>query len=74
MARQRIAARAGWPSSAWNAAAVGMQDALGLMFYHNVFTVQFMYDRPPPYIVAFYPALSQVAHVCAPSSRREPSR
>uniref|UniRef100_UPI003D930876 hypothetical protein n=1 Tax=Gordonia sp. B7-2 TaxID=3420932 RepID=UPI003D930876 len=40
----------------------GMQDAMGFMFSHNVFTVQFMYDRLPLYIVAFYPALSQVAY------------
>jgi hypothetical protein len=32
------------------------------MFSHNVFTVQFMFDRLPLYIVAFYPALSTVAY------------
>ncbi|GAA3947728.1 hypothetical protein [Gordonia caeni] len=40
----------------------GMQDAMGFMFAHNVFTVEFMYDRLPLYIVAFYPAMSQVAY------------
>ncbi|MBD0022479.1 hypothetical protein GII33_10535 [Gordonia pseudamarae] len=40
----------------------GMQDAMGFMFAHNVFTVDFMYDRLPLYIVCFYPALSQVAY------------
>lgn len=39
-----------------------MQDAMGFMFAHNVFTVEFMYDRLPLYIVAFYPAMSQVAY------------
>ncbi|WP_132992802.1 hypothetical protein [Gordonia zhaorongruii] len=40
----------------------GMQDAMGYMFAHNVFTVEFMYDRLPLYIVCFYPAMSQVAY------------
>jgi hypothetical protein len=40
----------------------GLQNAVGLVFAHNVFTVQFMYDRLPLYIVAFYPALSQLAY------------
>lgn len=40
----------------------GMQDAMGFMFAHNVFTVEFMYDRLPLYIVCFYPAMSQVAY------------
>ncbi|GED96924.1 hypothetical protein [Gordonia crocea] len=40
----------------------GMQDAMGFMFAHNVFTVDFMYDRLPLYIVCFYPAMSQVAY------------
>ena len=39
-----------------------MRDAMGFMFAHNVFTVDFMYDRLPLYIVCFYPALSQVAY------------
>ncbi|WOC12445.1 hypothetical protein [Gordonia sp. MP11Mi] len=40
----------------------GMQDAMGFMFAHNVFTVDLMYDRLPLYIVCFYPAMSQVAY------------
>lgn len=40
----------------------GLDEPIGLMFSHNVFTVQFMFDRLPLYIVAFYPAMSQVAY------------
>ncbi|MFI1105638.1 hypothetical protein [Streptomyces melanogenes] len=40
----------------------GLQEHVGLIFSHNVFTVQFMYDRLPLYIVAFYPALAQLAY------------
>ncbi|MFE9404975.1 hypothetical protein ACFYNY_25090 [Streptomyces sp. NPDC006530] len=40
----------------------GLSEHVGLIFSHNVFTVQFMYDRLPLYIVAFYPALSQLAY------------
>lgn len=40
----------------------GLQDRVGFIFSHNVFTVQFMYDRLPLYIVAFYPAISQLAY------------
>ena len=39
-----------------------LDESIGFMFSHNVFTVQFMYDRLPLYIIAFYPALSQVAY------------
>ncbi|MFT4199693.1 hypothetical protein [Gordonia sp. (in: high G+C Gram-positive bacteria)] len=38
------------------------QEAMGFMFSHNVFTVNLMYDRLPLYIVAIYPALSQLAY------------
>ncbi len=38
------------------------QEAMGFMFSHNVFTVNFMFDRLPLYIVAFYPAVSQLAY------------
>ena len=38
------------------------EEAMGFMFSHNVFTVMFMYDRLPLYIVASYPAVSQVAY------------
>ncbi|MFL6111444.1 MAG: hypothetical protein ACJ786_08845 [Catenulispora sp.] len=40
----------------------GLDEQVGFVFSHNVFTVQFMYDRLPLYIVAFYPALSQLAY------------
>ncbi|TDC58727.1 hypothetical protein E1281_00060 [Actinomadura sp. KC345] len=40
----------------------GLEEHVGFIFSHNVFTVQFMYDRLPLYIVAFYPALSQLAY------------
>lgn len=37
----------------------GLDEPIGLMFSHNVFTVPFMFDRLPLYIGAFYPAMSQ---------------
>jgi hypothetical protein len=40
----------------------GLDKQVGFIFAHNVFTVQFMDDRLPLYIVAFYPALSQLAY------------
>jgi hypothetical protein len=40
----------------------GLQDEVGLIFVHNVFTVQFMFDRLPLYIVALYPALTYLAY------------
>ncbi|MFJ9559269.1 hypothetical protein ACIRQQ_04390 [Streptomyces fuscichromogenes] len=40
----------------------GLEKQVGFIFAHNEFTVQFMYDRLPLYIVAFYPALSQLAY------------
>jgi hypothetical protein len=40
----------------------GLQRHVGFIFMHNVFTVQFMFDRLPLYIVAFYPAISQLAY------------
>ncbi|WAC93440.1 hypothetical protein [Mycobacterium sp. Aquia_213] len=38
-----------------------VQDQIGVVFDHNVFTVQFMYERLPLYIVALYPALTTLA-------------
>jgi hypothetical protein len=35
----------------------GLQDQVGLIFVHNLFTVQFLYDRLPLYILAIYPAM-----------------
>jgi len=40
----------------------GLDEQFGFIFAHNVFTVQFMWDRLPLYIVAIYPALSQLAY------------
>jgi hypothetical protein len=40
----------------------GLESYVGFIFSHNVFTVQFMFDRLPLYIVAFYPAMSQLAY------------
>ncbi|UVE94895.1 hypothetical protein [Dietzia sp. B32] len=40
----------------------GLQDYVGFIFSHNVFTVQFMFDRLPLYIVAFYPVISQITY------------
>ncbi len=36
----------------------GITNHIGFVFAHNVFTVQFLYDRLPLYIVALYPALA----------------
>jgi hypothetical protein len=40
----------------------GLDDIYGFIFAHNRFTVQFMWDRLPLYIVAFYPMISQLAY------------
>lgn len=40
----------------------GLEERYGFIFAHNLFTVQFMWDRLPLYIVAFYPAFSQMAY------------
>ena len=39
----------------------GMQDRIGVVFDHNVFTIQFLYERLPLYIVALYPAVATLA-------------
>ncbi|WP_319455386.1 MULTISPECIES: hypothetical protein [unclassified Mycobacterium] len=39
----------------------GIQDQIGVVFDHNVFTVQFLYERLPLYIVALYPAVTTLA-------------
>jgi hypothetical protein len=39
----------------------GMTNHVGFVFAHNVFTVEFLYDRLPLYIVALYPALATLA-------------
>lgn len=40
----------------------GLEDQLGLIFVHNEFTVQFLWDRLPLYIVAVYPAMTYLAY------------
>ncbi|MEU9688927.1 hypothetical protein [Amycolatopsis japonica] len=40
----------------------GLERQYGFIFAHNRFTVQFMWDRLPLYIVAFYPMISQLAY------------
>jgi hypothetical protein len=40
----------------------GIQDQLGVVFAHNVFSVQFLFDRLPLYIVALYPAVVSLAY------------
>ena len=40
----------------------GLDDRYGFIFAHNIFTVQFMWDRLPLYIIAIYPALTTLAY------------
>jgi hypothetical protein len=40
----------------------GVDDTIGAVFAHNVFIVEFMYDRLPLYIVALYPAMMMLAY------------
>ncbi|MCZ4499122.1 MAG: hypothetical protein JWQ74_1675 [Marmoricola sp.] len=40
----------------------GLDKQFGFIFAHNIFTVQFMWDRLPLYIVACYPMFSQLAY------------
>lgn len=39
----------------------GIERQLGVVFVHNAFTVQFLFDRLPLYIVALYPAVITLA-------------
>jgi hypothetical protein len=39
----------------------GVEDSLGVVFAHNAFTVQFLFERLPLYIVALYPAMITLA-------------
>ncbi len=41
----------------------GLEQKMGLTFVHNQFTVQFLYDRLPLYIVAMYPFFGYAAWV-----------
>lgn len=40
----------------------GLDQQYGFIFAHNQFSVQFMWDRLPLYIVAFYPVISQLGY------------
>ena len=40
----------------------GLDEQYGFIFAHNIFTVQFMWDRLPLYIIAIYPAMTQLAY------------
>jgi hypothetical protein len=40
----------------------GLDERYGFIFAHNLFTVQWMWDRLPLYIIAIYPALSQLVY------------
>ena len=40
----------------------GLQDQVGLIFVHNQFTVQFLWDRLPLYIVSCYPVMAVLAY------------
>lgn len=39
-----------------------IENSVGVVFAHNLFTVQFLYDRLPLYIVALYPALISLSY------------
>jgi hypothetical protein len=41
----------------------GLEDSLGLTFVHAQFTVQFLFDRLPLYIVAMYPMFGYLSYV-----------
>ncbi|MGE2815117.1 hypothetical protein ACQI5H_08230 [Mycobacterium heidelbergense] len=41
----------------------GLERSLGLTFVHNQFSVQFLYDRLPLYIVAMYPVYTYISYV-----------
>ncbi len=41
----------------------GLEKSMGLIFVHNQFSVQFLYDRLPLYLVALYPFFSYTAWV-----------
>lgn len=40
----------------------GIEDTLGVVFAHNVFSAQFLFDRLPLYIVALYPAVVTLSY------------
>ena len=52
----------------------GLDKQFGFIFAHNIFTVQFMWDRLPLYIIAIYPALSSAGLRAGPGARCLPAR
>jgi hypothetical protein len=40
----------------------GIEDQVGFIFAHNLFSVQFLYDRLPLYILLLYPAMTYLAY------------
>lgn len=40
----------------------GLQEHLGLIFVHNEFTVQFLWDRLPLYIICIYPVMAFLSY------------
>lgn len=40
----------------------GLEEYVGFIFSHNVFSVQFMFDRLPLYIIAFYTVITQLTY------------
>jgi hypothetical protein len=40
----------------------GVDDQLGVVFAHNAFTVQFLFERLPLYIIALYPAVTSLSY------------
>ncbi|WP_176561862.1 hypothetical protein [Mycolicibacterium palauense] len=42
--------------------AFGIEDRIGVVFVHNAFSVQFLFERLPLYIVALYPAVITLAY------------
>jgi len=49
-----------WPGN-WAEYALGINHQLGIVCAHNIFTVEFLYDSLPLYIVALYPATMTLA-------------
>jgi hypothetical protein len=41
----------------------GLEQSMGLTFVHNQFSVQFLYDRLPLYIIAMYPVFGYLSYV-----------
>ena len=51
----------------------GLDEQYGFIFAHNLFTVQFMWDRLPLYIIAIYPAFSAARLRGRPGARDLPA-